>query len=190
MRSNVFPVKSVQVLVINVSLAKGILRAGMAEVPCLLGRSGMTRRKREGDGKTPVGAFALTGILYRADRLKRLPTPRTMRPIRPHEAWCDRSGHRCYNRLMKKGLPGSEEHLWRKDNAYDVMAILDYNQKPRVQGLGSAVFFHLIRPGAIVTAGCVAVSPDAMRKLVPRLGRKAVMRIGRSDVPRKWHFLP
>jgi L,D-peptidoglycan transpeptidase YkuD (ErfK/YbiS/YcfS/YnhG family) len=59
-----------------------------------------------------------------------------------------------------------------------VVVILDYNLHPRIQGRGSAVFFHLIRKGASFTEGCVAVAPSDLRKLLPLLGRKTRMWIG------------
>ena len=37
---------------------------------CALGRSGVTRGKREGDGATPVGSWPMRRLLYRADRIK------------------------------------------------------------------------------------------------------------------------
>jgi L,D-peptidoglycan transpeptidase YkuD (ErfK/YbiS/YcfS/YnhG family) len=190
MRKNPLPVKSLQVLVINHSLAKGILRVGAVDMPCLLGRSGMTHRKREGDGRSPIGTFALRTLLYRADRLNKLRSPLSSRPVAQTEAWCDNVDHRCYNSLMPNGLPGSEERLWREDNAYDVLAILDYNMKPRVRGLGSAIFFHLIRDGATSTAGCIAIGIHDMRKVLPRLSKTSAMQIGLSSAPRKWHSLP
>jgi L,D-peptidoglycan transpeptidase YkuD (ErfK/YbiS/YcfS/YnhG family) len=39
--------------------SKGRLVAGSLVIPCALGRSGTTRAKREGDGASPVGRFAL-----------------------------------------------------------------------------------------------------------------------------------
>lgn len=68
--------------------------------------------------------------------------------------------------------------MWRDDQKYDVVAILDYNIRARAQGLGSAIFFHLCSDDYEVTAGCVAVTPADMRKLLARLGRSAVVRIG------------
>ena len=46
------------------------------------------------------------------------------------------------------------------------------------RGRGSAIFFHLARPGLTPTAGCVAIAAADMRKLAPRLARGATMRIG------------
>src|SRR3712207_7045816 len=43
-------------------------------------RAGTTRAKREGDGASPVGRFALLGAFYRPDRG---PRPRTGLPLRP-----------------------------------------------------------------------------------------------------------
>ncbi|MEC7303205.1 MAG: L,D-transpeptidase family protein, partial [Pseudomonadota bacterium] len=37
---------------------------------CAIGRSGITRDKREGDGATPIGEFYLREIYFRPDRLK------------------------------------------------------------------------------------------------------------------------
>lgn len=45
---------------------------------CALGKGGIVRDKREGDGCTPVGTFPLRRVLYRPDRLQ---TPRTGLPV-------------------------------------------------------------------------------------------------------------
>ena len=39
--------------------------------PCTIGRGGVSARKREGDGATPVGAHRIVGLLYRPDRMAR-----------------------------------------------------------------------------------------------------------------------
>jgi len=59
-----------------------------------------------------------------------------------------------------------------------VTYVLDQNFTRRAKGKGSAIFFHLARPGLTPTAGCVAIAPSAMRKLAPRLARGCAMEIG------------
>jgi L,D-peptidoglycan transpeptidase YkuD (ErfK/YbiS/YcfS/YnhG family) len=58
--------------------------------------------------------------------------------------------------------------LKREDRLYDIIVVLNHNQRPRVQGHGSAVFFHLVREGYTPTAGCVAVSLRDMRIILER----------------------
>jgi L,D-peptidoglycan transpeptidase YkuD (ErfK/YbiS/YcfS/YnhG family) len=59
-----------------------------------------------------------------------------------------------------------------------VIGILDYNMRPRVGRRGSAIFFHLARPDLSPTAGCVALHPADMRRLLPRLSPRVVMVVG------------
>ena len=68
--------------------------------------------------------------------------------------------------------------MWRDDNLYDLTFVLDYNVCPRGKSAGSAIFFHLARPGLTPTAGCVAIRAADMRRLAPRLAAGAVMMIG------------
>jgi L,D-peptidoglycan transpeptidase YkuD (ErfK/YbiS/YcfS/YnhG family) len=70
------------------------------------------------------------------------------------------------------------DRMWRNDRLYDLTFVLDHNFSRRAKGRGSAIFFHLARPGLAPTAGCVAIAPADMRKLAPRLARRAVMAIG------------
>src|ERR1043166_6467828 len=67
--------------------AIGWLTAGIVRVPVALGRSGICRTKREGDGATPRGRFHPVRVWWRADRGLR---PRTFLPVRrigPCDAW-------------------------------------------------------------------------------------------------------
>ena len=68
--------------------------------------------------------------------------------------------------------------MWREDGLYDLTFVLDQNFTRRSKGRGSAIFFHLARPGLTPTAGCVAIAAADMRRLAPRLARGAAMWIG------------
>ena len=39
---------------------------------CSIGNGGFSRKKKEGDGCTPVGVFKITDIFYRGDKIKKL----------------------------------------------------------------------------------------------------------------------
>jgi L,D-peptidoglycan transpeptidase YkuD (ErfK/YbiS/YcfS/YnhG family) len=97
-------------------------------VRCALGRSGATRNKREGDGATPIGSFALLQMFYRPDKI---PRPRTLLPTRriaPDNGWCDAPQDRAYNTLVKRPYPASHEEMWRGDDMYDLVLDIDYNR--------------------------------------------------------------
>ena len=134
--------------------------------PCRLGRGGLSARKREGDGATPTGCFALLSVLYRADRLAR---PRSGLPISPigrRDGWCDAPADRNYNRPVTLPYPASAETLWRDDNLYDLLVVIGHNTCPRARGLGSAVFLHLPAPEQTPTEGCLAMSERDLRWLI------------------------
>ncbi|GGB37974.1 hypothetical protein GCM10011316_07570 [Roseibium aquae] len=153
---------------------------GPITFPCALGRSGITRFKREGDGATPAGSFPLLSVFYRADRG---PHPRTRLPIDPiqsDDGWCDDPGHPRYNRLVRLPFPASHEVMWREDRLYDIVVVLGCNYAPAVKGRGSAIFFHIAREGYQPTEGCVAVAPAHMRLVLEAVRPGAVMRIGAS----------
>ncbi len=158
---------------------KGRLSIGNASFPCVLGRGGIVAAKREGDGGTPRGALPLRAVLQRLDRGPRIATSLPFRAIRREDAWCDDSGDRRYNKLIRRPLTdNAEERLTRGDRLYDVIVPLGWNDGPIVRGRGSAIFWHLSRENGSPTAGCVAVTPEVFRKVLPRLSRHATMVIG------------
>jgi L,D-peptidoglycan transpeptidase YkuD (ErfK/YbiS/YcfS/YnhG family) len=53
---------------------------------------------------------------------------------------------------------------------YDVLVVLDWNLLHPRPGAGSAIFFHLAARGMTPTAGCIAVSLPAMRKILALSG--------------------
>ena len=154
---------------------QGFLVAGGAVFRCALGRSGIVVRKREGDGGTPLTTLPLRRVFWRADRLAR---PRTVLPVRrihARDAWCDDTSDRRYNRLIDRPPGEAEERLKRDDHLYDVIVELGWNDAPVRRGHGSAIFWHLARPGFTPTAGCVAVEGHVFAKVLPRLGRRAAI---------------
>jgi L,D-peptidoglycan transpeptidase YkuD (ErfK/YbiS/YcfS/YnhG family) len=149
--------------------SNGRLRAGGVSIPCRLGAGGVTWRKREGDGCTPAGDFLLLFHYFRDDRGWRAPIGIPGRPVRAADGWCDDPASDRYNRPCPAGSPIRHERMMREDRLYDVVFVLDHNQRPRVRGLGSAIFFHLTSVDGRPTAGCVAIAPQDMRRLLPRL---------------------
>ena len=124
----------------------GIATIGNVSFPCALGRGGLAMFKREGDGRTPIGRWIVRRILFRPDRARQFMSVGLFghaTPIRQSDGWCDAIGDRNYNRLVQHPYPVSAEKLWRTDSRYDVIVVLGHNDRPRVQGLGSAIFLHL-----------------------------------------------
>jgi L,D-peptidoglycan transpeptidase YkuD (ErfK/YbiS/YcfS/YnhG family) len=164
--------------------SQGTLIAGQSRHRCAIGRAGFIVSKREGDGGTPVARLPLRRAFLRPDKG---PAPLTRQPRRwttRTDAWCDDMGDRRYNRLIPRpiglsaGDQPNDERLWRADHLYDVIVELGWNDAPVRRGLGSAIFWHLPRPGHTPTAGCVATARDVFHKVLPGLARNAVLIAG------------
>ena len=154
-----------------------LINAQSIVFPAILGRSGRTILKREGDGATPLAAMNVAFGLYRADRVRLPPTALPMLPIRADMGWCDAPESASYNRLVRLPFSASHEVLMREDRLYDICLVLDWNMDERRRNRGSAIFLHLTHPTGSPTEGCVAVSPAAMRRLLPLLNRQTVVRV-------------
>jgi L,D-peptidoglycan transpeptidase YkuD (ErfK/YbiS/YcfS/YnhG family) len=159
---------------------RGQVLAGTAVIPCALGRAGITRTKREGDGASPSGAFRLRSGVYRPDHFGSRPaSPLPLRPSAPGDGWCDDARDRRYNRPIRLPAPGvGHERMWREDGLYDLVIDLDYNRGPIRRGHGSAIFLHVARPGYRPTEGCVALARVDLVRLLRRVGSRTSMRIG------------
>lgn len=174
------PIKTPELRVtgLNHRTSRGWLCHGPAPCcPAALGRSGRRVTKREGDGATPVGRWRLLRVLYRPDRVPRPRTGLPVRPITPADGWCDAPGDRNYNRPVRLPYPASAERLWRDDRLYDLVVVLDHNQRPRVQGAGSAIFMHVARPGLQPTEGCIALERTHLLRLLARLSPGAILQV-------------
>jgi len=162
---------------------RGMMAIGALLAPCALGRGGVNRIKREGDGRTPAGRFHLLSVWYRPDRWTRPVSALPTLALTPDMGWCDDPGDRRYNRPVRLPLTASHERLWRDDHLYDVMIVLDHNTSPVRTHAGSAIFLHLAAPDFRPTEGCVAVTAPFMRRLLARARPGAYVDIGWACAP-------
>lgn len=133
-------------------------------LPCAVGRGGIGAKRAEGDGITPVGIHRIERILVRKDRetgvgypwFSRSLSVVTSRAIGPADGWSDDPADPDYNRHVRRPHRFSHEALRRADPMYDLVVVLDWNRRPPVAGLGSAIFLHVWRKPRHPTAGCVA----------------------------------
>lgn len=137
--------------------------------PCTIGRGGIARHKREGDGCTPAGRHRIVGMLYRPDRIARTALPDWAVPIRPYDLWCDDADHEDYNQMVAAPFPASAERLRRPDPMYDLVLVTDWNWPEAQPGRGSAIFLHAWRRPGHPTAGCVALSRSDLIQIARRL---------------------
>jgi L,D-peptidoglycan transpeptidase YkuD (ErfK/YbiS/YcfS/YnhG family) len=137
--------------------------------PCTIGKTGITRNKREGDKATPAGIHRIVGMLYRPDRIP-APVPWAM-PIGPRDLWSDDGTQGDYNSLVQAPYPHSHEVLRRADPLYDLVILTDWNWPDAVAGRGSAIFIHQQRRPGYPTEGCVAFSRAHLHQIAVRLTR-------------------
>lgn len=135
--------------------------------PCTIGKGGLTKRKREGDGATPQGIHRLVGMLYRPDRMAR-PANWAL-PIGPQDLWSDDPTHEDYNMMVRAPYPYSHELLRRADPLYDLVLLTDWNWPYAVKGRGSAIFIHQFRRPGYPTEGCVALSRKHLHSIAPKI---------------------
>jgi L,D-peptidoglycan transpeptidase YkuD (ErfK/YbiS/YcfS/YnhG family) len=149
---------------------RGLVRCGALSLPCALGRSGVSHLKREGDGATPAGRHRLLSLIVRPDRGLHPRAAVPIRAMRKNDGWCEDRAHGSYNRPIRLPSSAGHETMWRGDQLYDVVGVLDWNFRPRIRGCGSAIFLHLARPGYGPTAGCIALNRRDLTLLLAAAG--------------------
>lgn len=151
----------------DITLGRTGVRFHGRHFPCTIGRGGITKDKREGDGATPTGIHRITGILYRPDRIRR-PHP-AAQPIRNGDLWSDDPDDAAYNHAVRAPYAPSHERLRRADARYDVVLLTDWNWPEAIPGRGSAIFLHEYwRPG-YPTEGCLAFRRDHLLWITARI---------------------
>ena len=151
--------------------------------PVSLGRNGMAWGrglhtepghgpfKKEGDGKSPAGVFALARAFGVAKMLPddaggfpylhALPSTYCVEDVRSE--W--------YNRIIdaKREIPTTWERwsaLRRPDGLFDWGLIVSQNDPDIRRGAGSCVFLHIWRGVNVPTAGCTAMARDRIESII------------------------
>jgi L,D-peptidoglycan transpeptidase YkuD (ErfK/YbiS/YcfS/YnhG family) len=155
-------------IIINKS---GYLKYRSLKFRCALGKSGIGNKKMEGDNITPRGIFKIIKIYYRKDRLKKLSSKYTLIEIKKNIGWCDDPKSRKYNQPITLPNKYSHEVLYRKDNIYDLILVLNYNIRPTIKNRGSAIFIHVAKKNYKKTAGCIAIKKNDLMSLVKEINK-------------------
>ncbi|MBL96065.1 MAG: hypothetical protein CFH06_00011 [Alphaproteobacteria bacterium MarineAlpha3_Bin5] len=148
---------------------------------CSIGSAGLSKCKHEGDKTTPVGTFKLRNGLYRADRIPKPISVIEFNKINENDGWCDDPKDILYNKRVSLPCAASHELLWRKDQLYDLIVVIGFNDKPIIANRGSAVFLHIAEPNYKATRGCVAVSYENLLELLADITVETHLTISLKD---------
>ena len=150
----------------HILIKKKFLYYNNYRIKCAIGKRGIKTKRKEGDFITPKGTFRIKLILYRKDRIKNFKSFVPKLSITKKMGWCDDSKSKKYNRLIKYPFAFSSEKLFRKDNVYDIILVLNYNMNPTKKYKGSAIFIHIAKKKYDATEGCVAIKKVNLLKLI------------------------
>ncbi|HEY4763273.1 MAG TPA: hypothetical protein VIH75_06330 [Candidatus Sulfotelmatobacter sp.] len=132
--------------------------------------------KREGDGKSPAGAFAIgTAFGYASQPLRGLKMPYLN--LTPSIECVDDSGSKYYNRIVDRSVVASDwnssEHMRTVGESYRWGIVVDHNgivtvdnANPPEPGGGSCVFLHIWHSHDQGTAGCTAMPQTELETLL------------------------
>jgi L,D-peptidoglycan transpeptidase YkuD (ErfK/YbiS/YcfS/YnhG family) len=135
--------------------------------------------KREGDGRSPAGVFAIGEAFgYAATATTALPYA----AMGASDYCIDVSGSPLYNRIVDANEVGADavkdstEPMRRDlhadgDQRYRLGFVIEHNPQGKVMA-GSCIFAHLWKSPDTATAGCTAMQPEAMQALLAWLDPK------------------
>ena len=156
----------------------GFLEYKYFKYRCTLGKAGIKKKKREGDNITPRGIFKLVKIYYRPDKIKKITSQLKLIKIKKNMGWCDDPKSIFYNQQINLPSQFSYEKLYRNDNLYDIIIVLDYNINPIIKNKGSAIFIHVAKNYLKRTKGCVALKIKDLMELISLIKKNTKIKIG------------
>jgi L,D-peptidoglycan transpeptidase YkuD (ErfK/YbiS/YcfS/YnhG family) len=155
----------------------GYLKYKNLKFRCALGKAGIKKKEKEGDNITPKGIFKITRIYYRADKIKNIITSIKKVKIKKNIGWCDDPNSNFYNKEIKLPSKYSHEKLYRKDNLYDLVLVLNYNINPIIKNKGSAIFLHIAKDSYKRTKGCIALKKKHLILLISKIKKNIKIKI-------------
>jgi L,D-peptidoglycan transpeptidase YkuD (ErfK/YbiS/YcfS/YnhG family) len=144
---------------------------------CAIGKAGIKKKQKEGDNITPKGTFKIIRVYYRSDKVKNISTSIKKIKINKNMGWCNDSKSPFYNREIKLPSKFSFEKLYRNDNLYDLLAVLNYNTNPVEKNKGSAIFIHIAKKRFKPTAGCIALQKKDLMNLMRVVKKNSKIKI-------------
>jgi L,D-peptidoglycan transpeptidase YkuD (ErfK/YbiS/YcfS/YnhG family) len=154
----------------------GYLKYKKFKFRCALGKAGIKNKTKEGDNITPKGSYKAIKLFYRNDKVSKIKTILKKFKIKKNMGWCDDPRSKFYNKEIKLPSLYSHEKLYRKDDVYDLIVVLDYNFKPVIKNKGSAIFIHVTdkyKP----TQGCIALNKEDLIKLLSLIKKNTKVKI-------------
>ncbi len=147
------------------------------KVKCALGKRGIDFKKKEGDFITPIGSFKIKYLMYRKDRIKNIKTKLKKKVIKKNMGWCNDPSSNKYNKLVK--LPSNYNHeiLYKQNNTYDIVLVLEYNMNPIKKNKGSAIFIHVAKKNYKKTEGCIAIKKIELLKIIKNISKRTKVKI-------------
>ena len=161
----------------HITINKRYLTYNNYKVKCAIGKKGIGYKKKEGDLITPIGTYKIKYILYRKDRIKKIQSRLKKIVIKNNMGWCDDPKSKKYNQLVKLPNNYSHEKLFRKENVYDILLVLNFNMRPIKLNKGSAIFIHVARKNFEKTEGCITISKNNLIKIVKDLKPNTIVKI-------------
>ncbi|MBK1882588.1 hypothetical protein JIN85_09185 [Luteolibacter pohnpeiensis] len=131
--------------------------------------------KKEGDGRSPAGVFAIGGA-WGYDRTIQKNPKLFYHQVTPRDLWVEDPKSPQYNHTIV--LDHDPATKWEKaqqmrqgDYAHSLKLFIAHNAPPHVSpGRGSAIFFHIWRGGGSVpTAGCTSMPEEKLRSMISRI---------------------
>ena len=161
-------------IIINKS---GYLKYKNLKFRCSFGKGGIGKKRKEGDNITPKGNYRIVNVYYRQDRIKKILSKLKLTKIKKNMGWCDDPDSKNYNQLIKVSVKYSHEKLFRSDNIYDLIIVLNYNMTPVIRNKGSAIFIHIAKKNYNKTAGCIALKKTHLVKLIEKINKETKVKI-------------
>ena len=155
----------------------GFLSYQNQKYKCSIGYNGLTNNKSEGDGCTPIGTFKINKILYRPDKINNYKFNLDSEIIEERNGWCDDAKSDLYNQKINFPFNQSAECLYRNDDLYDIVCVIDYNLNPIIKGKGSAIFLHVASDDYSPTHGCVAIKKNDLLQIALELEKDSTITI-------------
>jgi L,D-peptidoglycan transpeptidase YkuD (ErfK/YbiS/YcfS/YnhG family) len=143
----------------------GYLKYKNFKFRCALGKGGIKKKVKEGDNISPKGIFKIIKIYYRPDKINKIISSIKKIKIKKNMGWCDDPSSSYYNKQVKLPSKYNHERLYRKDNLYDLILVLNYNTSPIKKNKGSAIFLHIAKKKYQPTKGCVALKKQDLIQL-------------------------